>query len=64
MRIYSIDDFDSLATSQEYSEFIMRNCCGDRVICNGDQLLLAMEDGYLWSEFCASIGAPEEDLFV
>jgi hypothetical protein len=35
----------------EYSEFIMNNCGGDRVIGNGDQLILAMEDFYLYEDF-------------
>lgn len=42
-------EIDSLGESSEYAEFIMAN--GDRVICNGDMLLDAMEDGYLFDEF-------------
>ena len=40
-------DYDSDA----YAEFIMDNCGGDRIICNGDTLVCAMEDGYLFDEF-------------
>ena len=29
----------------------MVNCGGERVICNGDTLIEAMEDGYLFDEF-------------
>ena len=38
-------------TIEEYAEFIMNNCHGDRLIGNGDQLILAMEDNYLLDEF-------------
>lgn len=39
-------DYDS-----EYAQFIMDNCGGDRMICNGDTLILAQENGYLFDEF-------------
>ena len=39
-------EFDS-----EYAEYIMEHAPGDRVICNGDTLTIAMEDGYLYNEF-------------
>jgi len=39
-------DFDS-----EYAEYIIAHSCGDRVICNGNTLIIAMEDGYLREEF-------------
>ena len=42
-------EIDSLGESDEYAEFIMAN--GDRLICNGNMLLEAMEDGYLFDEF-------------
>lgn len=42
-------EIDSLGESDEYAEFIMAN--GDRLICNGDMLLAAVEDGYLFDEF-------------
>lgn len=50
------EQFDILLnTSDEvydaYMEYIMENCDGSRVICNGDTLLLAAEDGYLYEEF-------------
>lgn len=41
--------WEALGESDEYAEFIMAN--GDRLICNGDMLLEAMEDGYLFDEF-------------
>lgn len=34
-----------------YSEYIMEHCRGDRLICNGDTLITAMEDGYLLDDF-------------
>ena len=50
-----IDDnaLDDLMYSDAYAEYIMRNCNGERVICNGDTLLQAMEDEYLFKDFVA-----------
>lgn len=45
---------DDIQYSDEYAEFIMNNASGDRVICNGDSLLEAMEAGYLFDEFLAT----------
>jgi len=45
-----------LAVSDEYADFIIEQSKGDRPICNGDMLIEAMEDGYLFDEFLASIG--------
>ena len=39
----------------EYAEYIMDNCGGDRMICNGDTLIEAMEDNYLLEEFAESL---------
>lgn len=47
---------DELTYSQEYADFIMENSKGDRVICNGDLLLDAMEDGYLFDDFLKTVG--------
>lgn len=47
---------DELSYSDQYAEYIMEYNKGDRVICNGDTLLDAMEDGYLWDDFLISIG--------
>lgn len=49
-------DIEQLQWSDQYAEFIMANCNGDRVICNGDTLIEAQEDGYLFDEFLQSIG--------
>jgi hypothetical protein len=38
----------------------MENCGGERIICNGDTLTQAMEEGYLWDEFLESIGRKDE----
>lgn len=35
----------------KHMEYIMENCHGERVICNGDDLIVAAEDGYLYEEF-------------
>ena len=48
---FSSADLDDLMYSPEYAEFIMERAGGDRLICNGDTLTQAMEDGYLWDEF-------------
>lgn len=47
-------ELDDLQFSEEYAEFIMEN--GDRMICDGDTLLEAQEDGYLFPEFLESLG--------
>lgn len=52
-------ELDNLAYSDEYANFIMDNA-GERLICNGDTLLGAMEDGYLFEEFLALIGYTYE----
>lgn len=44
---------------EEYAEFIMNNCAGDRVICNGDTLIEAMESLYLVDEFIAHLESIE-----
>lgn len=49
---------DELHQSDAYANFIMDHP-DDRPICNGDMLLEAMEDGYLFDEFLASIGYEE-----
>ncbi len=44
-------NLDDLMYSEEYANFIMEHSKGDRVVCNGDTLLEAMEAGYLFEEF-------------
>lgn len=39
----------------EYADYIFNNSAGDRWICNGDQLITAMEDGYLFESFKESM---------
>ena len=55
-QIMSDEQLDRLAVSDEYAIYIMGNCGGDRVIADGDTLITAMEDGYLWEEFLVSLG--------
>lgn len=43
-----------------YAEYVMEHCHGDRLICNGDTLINAMEDGYLYDDFMDSIGVKNE----
>lgn len=59
MRKVTDQELDELSMSDEYAEYIMNNCHGERVICNGDTLIDAMEDGYLWESFLDSIGVEE-----
>ena len=56
MQVVSEAFLDDLQYSPEYSEYIMNNTKGDRVICNGDTLTEAQGDGYLFEEFLESMG--------
>jgi hypothetical protein len=47
--------FDNYELDDAYAEYIMNNCHGDRVICNGDTLTDAMEDLYLFESFKDSL---------
>ena len=49
-------ELDELQFSEEYAEYIMDHSAGDRVICNGDTLLDAQADGYLFPEFLETLG--------
>lgn len=44
-------NIQELQCSNDYADFIMNHYMGDRIICNGDTLLDAMEDGYLFEDF-------------
>ena len=50
-KFFSESDLDDLMYSEEYAEYIMEHAAGDRLICNGDTLTIAMEDGYLFDDF-------------
>ena len=43
--------FEDCRLDMEYSEYIMENCHGDRIIGNGDMLIEAMEAYYLYEDF-------------
>lgn len=47
--------FDNYELDEQYAAYIMDNAGGDRIICNGDTLLEAMEDGYLFDSFKDSL---------
>ena len=47
--------FDNGELDEQYADYIMDNCVGDRVICNGDTLTEAMEDHYLLDSFLESL---------
>jgi hypothetical protein len=56
MKIITPKQLDQLSYSEEYAEYIMQHCVGDRIICNGDTLTVAMEQQYLFDEFLESLG--------
>ncbi len=56
MKSMTAQQIDDLTYSSEYAEYIMTNCNGARVICNGDTLLQAQEDLFLFDDFLESIG--------
>lgn len=43
--------FEAGELDGEYAEYIINHSHGDRLICNGDSLIAAMEDGYLADSF-------------
>lgn len=55
-----IADINNGVYDSEYMDYIMENCAGDRMIGNGDMLIEASEDMYLYDEFietmCAKVG--------
>ena len=50
----SQQQFEQDQYEEQYGEYIMKNCAGDRVISNGNDLLKAVEEGYLYEEFINS----------
>lgn len=52
-------EIDELTYSPEYAEFIMEHSKGDRTICNGDTLLQAQEDLYLFDAFLDHMNVVE-----
>lgn len=67
MKKVSLEEFeyrlDQGLLDEEYAEFIMEQPAGERVICNGDDLLSAMEDGYLFDEFRDHLVDEPVDMF-
>lgn len=56
MKVATLTQMEELQESEGYAEYIMNNCGGERVICNGDTLLEAIEDGYLFDEYLETLG--------
>ena len=52
--------FETGALDDKYAEYIMEHCMGERMICNGDMLIEAMEDGYLSEDFIDSVEKHHE----
>ena len=50
---------DALWEGEGYVNYIMEHSAGDRIICNGDMLIGAMEDNYLWEDYLDSLGLTE-----
>ncbi|CAB4125588.1 hypothetical protein UFOVP58_176 [uncultured Caudovirales phage] len=55
LRKISDAESEALWEGEGYAEYIMENCGGDRIICNGDTLIEAMEDNYLFDEYLESL---------
>jgi hypothetical protein len=51
----TMTQLENLQESTEYADFLMDNCT-DRVICNGDALLDAIEVGHMFEDFLATLG--------
>ena len=47
--------YDNGELDEQYADYIMDNCGGERIICNGDTLTAAMEDHYLLDSFLESL---------
>lgn len=50
------DEFDNMYDNSydlqdQHMVYIMENCHGERSICNGDGLIVAQEEGYLYDDF-------------
>ena len=57
MKTLTLSQLEELQYSDDYAEFIMKHGNNsERSICNGDKLLLAQEDGYMFEEFVTSLG--------
>ena len=56
LREICLDEAINHVESDGYSEYIMNNCDGERPICNGDQLLEATEDHYLFDDYLKTLG--------
>jgi hypothetical protein len=42
---------DDCDLQDKHMMYIIENCHGQRVICNGDTLIEALEDGFLYEDF-------------
>ena len=51
--------FADLCYSDDYADYIMENCFGERSIGNGDALLVAMEELYLFKDFIETLGLED-----
>jgi hypothetical protein len=52
----NLDEAINHIESDAYSNYIMDNCDGERPICNGDMLLDAVEDHFLFDEYLETLG--------
>ncbi len=58
---FTAAQLDELSYSDGYADYIMDNCHGERIICNGDTLIEAMEDGYLFESYLDTLIAAREN---
>jgi hypothetical protein len=45
------EEMGNFNLDSEYAEYIMNKNDGQRIICNGDSLIEAMETGYMYNSF-------------
>jgi hypothetical protein len=50
------DEFDNIYDNSydlqdQHMVYIMENSGGERAICNGDDMIIAQEEGYLYEDF-------------
>jgi len=60
LRNATLNEMENAQGSNAYAEFIMNQGKDNRPICNGDMLIEAIEDGYLFEEFLNTLGLTDE----
>ena len=61
--VITLAEMEDMMYDADYAEYIMANASNDaRMICNGDQLTIAMEDLYLFEDYLMSKNLVCEEL--